>query len=48
LDEDFSTAKAVEFGRLYQKDGAWKFQAIGEGYDGGLEYFCNKYAKKFM
>lgn len=48
LDEDFSTVKAVEFGRLYKRDGAWKFQAIGEGYDDGLEYFCNKYAKKYM
>lgn len=48
LDEDFSTAKAVEFGRLYRRDGVWKFQAIGEGFKGGLEYFCNKYAKKFM
>lgn len=48
LDEDFSTAKAVEFGRLYRREGVWKFQAIGEGFKGGLDYFCNKYAKKFM
>jgi tellurium resistance protein TerD len=48
LDEDFSTAKAVEFGRLYKRDGIWKFHAIGEGCVGGLDYFCNKYAKKFM
>ncbi len=48
LDEDFSTAKAVEFGRLYRRDGVWKFQAIGEGFNGGIDYFCNKYAKKFM
>jgi len=48
LDEDFSTAKAIEFGRLYKREGAWKFQAIGEGHDGGLDYFCNKYAKKFL
>lgn len=48
LDEDFSTAKAVEFGRLYRRHGVWKFQAIGEGFKGGLDYFCNKYAKKFL
>jgi tellurium resistance protein TerD len=48
LDEDFSNAKAVEFGRLYRREGVWKFQAIGEGFHGGLEYFSIKYAKKFM
>jgi len=48
LDEDFSKAKAVEFGRLYRRDQVWKFQAIGEGFDGGLEFFVRKYAKKFM
>ena len=44
LDEDFSTEKGVEFGRLYRKNGEWKFQAVGNGYKGGLEYFVNKYA----
>jgi len=48
LDEDFSTAKAIEFGRLYKKDGLWKFQAIGEGVKGGIQHFCMKYAKEFM
>lgn len=31
LSEDFSTETAVEFGRLYKKDGEWKFKAIGTG-----------------
>lgn len=44
LDEDFSIETAVEFGRLYRRNGEWKFEAIGNGYRGGLEYFVNKYA----
>ncbi len=43
LDEDFSIEAAVEFGRLYKKGGEWKFEAMGVGYKGGLEYFLNKY-----
>ncbi|GHT12948.1 chemical-damaging agent resistance protein C [Bacteroidia bacterium] len=56
LDEDFSVEAAVEFGRLYKRNGEWKFEAIGDGYPtkkerdngyngpGGLQYFVNKYA----
>jgi len=44
LEEDFSVETAVEFGRLYRKDGAWKFDAMGIGYSGGLQYFVNKYS----
>ena len=44
LEEDFSVETAVEFGRLYRKNGEWKFQAVGNGYKGGLDYFVNKYA----
>ena len=43
LDEDFSTESAVEFGRLYRRDGAWKFEAVGVGSNGGLESFVAKY-----
>lgn len=43
LDEDFSTESAIEFGRLYRRDGAWKFEAIGRGYQGGLATLVNKY-----
>lgn len=43
LDEDFSVETAVEFGRLYKKDGGWRFEAVGKGYSGGLEHFVNKY-----
>ncbi|MDR2962825.1 MAG: TerD family protein [Bacteroidales bacterium] len=43
LDEDFSLETAVEFGRLYRKGSEWKFEAMGIGYKGGLQYFVNKY-----
>lgn len=47
LDEDFSIETAVEFGRLYRRDGEWKFEAIGNGNKGGLSALVNKYAKKY-
>lgn len=43
LDEDFSIETAIEFGRFYKKNGGWRFEAVGKGYPGGLEYFVNKY-----
>ena len=43
LDEDFSIETAVEFGRIYNREGQWKFEAIGMGQKGGLEDFLNKY-----
>lgn len=48
LDEDFSTDKGVEFGRLYRRGNEWKFQAVGEAHKDGLEPICMKYASKFM
>ena len=48
LDEDFSTEKGVEFGRLYRYKGIWKFEAVGIPYADGLEPICRKYASKFM
>lgn len=44
LDEDFSVETAVEFGRLYKRNNEWKFEAMGIGYKGGLDFFVNKYA----
>ena len=44
LEEDFSRETAIEFGKLYKKSGEWKFQAVGEGYNSGLESFVQKYA----
>lgn len=43
LEEDFSIETAVEFGRLYKRNGQWKFEAIGVGYKQGLDGFLEKY-----
>ena len=37
LGEDFSIETAVVVGELYRHGGEWKFNAIGSGYQGGLE-----------
>ena len=44
LEEDFSRETALEFGRLYRKDNDWRFQALGQGYNSGLQGFVDKYA----
>ena len=43
LREAFSQETALEFGRLYTKDAEWRFQAVGEGYNTGLQSFVDKY-----
>ncbi|MEG0529217.1 MAG: TerD family protein, partial [Bacilli bacterium] len=43
LDEDFSIETAVEFGRVYEKNGEWKFEAVGNGQREGLEKYLNMY-----
>jgi tellurium resistance protein TerD len=43
LDEDFSVETAIEFGRIYKKEGQWKFEAVGAGMKGGLEDYLKKY-----
>lgn len=43
LEEDFSVETAIEFGRIYRKNGIWKFDAMGLGYKGGLRYLVDKY-----
>ncbi len=43
LDEDFSIETGVEFGRLYRKSDAWKFEASGIGYKADLSFFLEKY-----
>lgn len=48
LDEDFSTEKGVEFGRLYRRGNGSKFQAVGEGNTEGLMPILQKYASKFI
>lgn len=43
LGEDFSIETAVEFGRIYKRNGQWKFEAIGMGQKGGLNVYLEKY-----
>tara|TARA_B110000285_G_C14983405_1_gene542581 strand:- start:134 stop:760 length:627 start_codon:yes stop_codon:yes gene_type:complete len=43
LDEDFSIETGVEFGRLYKRNGQWKFEASGIGYKASLGFFLEKY-----
>ena len=43
LDEDFSIETAIEFGRLYKRNGAWRFEALGNGFKGGLQFLVDKY-----
>ena len=43
LTEDFSTCAAVEFCRIYRRNGEWKIQALGIGHKGGLEELVSKF-----
>lgn len=43
LGEDFSIETGVEFGRLYRREGKWKFEASGIGYKADLGFFLEKY-----
>jgi len=43
LEENFSTATAIEFGRLYKKDNSWRFKTVGLGYNFELQGFVDKY-----
>ena len=43
LGEDFSIETAVVVGELYRNNGEWKFNAIGNGFQGGLAALCGHY-----
>ena len=43
LTEDYSTETAMVFGELYRHAGEWKFRAVGQGYNGGLNAMCAQY-----
>lgn len=43
LGEDFSIETAVVVGEIYKHNGAWKFNAIGSGFQGGLAALCGHY-----
>lgn len=43
LGEDYSTETAMVLGELYRHNGEWKFNAIGQGYSGGLQSLCSSF-----
>nr|MDH3155682.1 TerD family protein [Bacillus licheniformis] len=43
LGEDFSIETAVVVCELYRHGGDWKFNAIGDGFSGGLASLCRNY-----
>ncbi|MCD8486496.1 MAG: TerD family protein [Desertifilum sp.] len=43
LQEPLTQETALEFGRLYLKNGEWRFQAVGQGYSSGLQAFVDRY-----
>lgn len=43
LNEDYSIETAMTFGRLYLKDGEWKFEAVGSGTPGGLPKYLTDF-----
>jgi len=43
LEEDFSIETALVVGEIYRHNGEWKFNAIGSGFQGGLEALCLNY-----
>ncbi len=43
LGEDFSIETAVVFGELYKNGDEWKFNAIGNGFQGDLAALCENY-----
>ena len=43
LGEDFSVETAVVVAELYRHGGEWKFNAIGAGFQGGLQALCQNF-----
>jgi len=43
LGEDFSVETAIVACELYRHQGEWKFNAVGNGFAGGLSALCSNY-----
>ena len=43
LSESYAGMTAMIFGEIYRYNGEWKFNAVGAGYQGGLEALCRAY-----
>jgi tellurium resistance protein TerD len=44
LEEDYSTETALIMAELYRKDGEWRVNAVGSGYQGGLRPLLDRYS----
>ncbi len=44
LSEDFSVETAVIMAQLYRQDGDWRVNAVGSGFEGGLQSLLNRYS----
>ena len=43
LNESFSDSDSVQIGRVYRYDGEWNFEAMGDGFSGGLQTLLDMY-----
>ena len=43
LSEDYSIETALIMAELYRKDGEWRVNAVGAGYQGGLQALLDRY-----
>lgn len=43
LGEDFSVETAIVVCEIYRNNGDWKFNAVGAGFQGGLEALCRNF-----
>lgn len=43
LEENFSIETALIMAEIYRKDGQWRMNAVGAGYQGGLQALLNRY-----
>ena len=43
LGEDFSIETALIVCEIYRHNGEWKFNALGSGFEGGLEALCRNF-----
>lgn len=43
LTEDFSVETALIMAELYRRDGEWRVNAVGAGYQGGLQVLLDRY-----
>lgn len=44
LAEDFSIETALIMAEIYRKDGEWRLNAVGSGYQGGLQALLDRYS----